>query len=74
MNKQESLEELYKTLVESLHSAHHNFFIDKTKKAQVFLELADRTIEAINLLEDDKSWQCRDAHCIFKHNSRSTHE
>lgn len=74
MNKQESLEELYKNLAESLNSANHNFFIDKPEKAQQFLDLADRTVEAINLLEDDKDWQCRDAHCIFKHNSRSMHE
>jgi hypothetical protein len=50
MSKKETLKNLHETLSEALHDAHHQTYIGNKRKAQEFLKVADKTLEAIRQL------------------------
>lgn len=74
MSKKQQIEDLFDDLIEALHDASHNYTMDRPKKAAQFMALADKITDTIKMLTgDDFSWECKEPHCFFKHNSRGSH-
>lgn len=70
MSKKETLENLFKDLAEALQDASHMYFMGENEEAKHQMEVADKLMEAIRLANGDNTWQCKEAHCAFKHNDR----
>lgn len=74
MGNKEGIEKLVDTLAEAVSDARHYIAIDEMDKAKDMIDLAEKAMDAVRLINIDNSWQCRDPHCSWKHNDRGTHE